>query len=309
MRWAEWNGRFRDTVRDFWRGQARGVSDLAYRLTGSSDLYESDGRRPWASVNFVTAHDGFTLRDLVSYNDKHNEANGEDNQDGTDDNRSWNHGVEGETDDPEIIELRNRQRRNLLTFLLLSQGCPMLLSGDELGHTQGGNNNAYCQDNELTWLNWSDVDQDMLEFIGKVATLRRDHPIFRRRRFFDGRPVRRRGQATLPDIEWLTPDGREMTEEDWDSGFGRSIGVYLNGLGIDERDGRGQRVTDDSFLLYFNAHDDKIDFHLPAPEYSKAWQVEIDTHVGTEREGTVLQPGTVVTLAPRSTVVLRSVDG
>ncbi|HJQ42349.1 MAG TPA: glycogen debranching protein GlgX [Jatrophihabitantaceae bacterium] len=307
--WTEWNGKFRDTVRDFWRGEPATIGEFAARLTGSADLYESSGRRPVASINFVTAHDGFTLLDLVSYNEKHNEANGENNNDGESFNRSWNGGVEGATSDPAVLDLRRQQRRNFMTTLLLSEGVPMLSHGDEIGRTQQGNNNAYCQDNELTWLNWSDVDQDMLEFIGKVATLRRDHPIFRRRRFFDGRPVRRRGQATLPDIEWLTPDGREMTEEDWDSGFGRSIGVYLNGLGIDERDGRGQRVTDDSFLLYFNAHDDKIDFHLPAPEYSKAWQVEIDTHVGTEREGTVLQPGTVVTLAPRSTVVLRSVDG
>jgi glycogen operon protein len=306
--WTEWNGKFRDTVRDFWRGEPATIGEFAARLTGSADLYETSGRRPVASINFVTAHDGFTLTDLVSYNEKHNEANGEDNNDGESHNRSWNCGAEGETSDPAVLDLRRQQRRNFMTTLLLSEGVPMIAHGDEIGRTQHGNNNVYCQDNELSWLDWEDVDEDMLAFTRKVSALRRDHAIFRRRRFFEGRPVRRRGQATLPDIEWLTPDGREMTEEDWDSGFGRSIGVYMNGQGIDERDGRGQRVTDDSFLLYFNAHDDKIDFHLPGSEYSKAWFVEIDTHVGSEREGTTLQPDTVVTLAPRSTVVLRGVD-
>ncbi len=226
VRWAEWNGRYRDTVRDYWRGQAAGVSDLAYRLTGSSDLYECDGRRPWASVNFVTAHDGFTLRDLVSYNEKHNWANGEENRDGTNDNRSWNHGVEGEADDPEVVELRNRQRRNMLATVLLSQGCPMLLGGDEIGQTQGGNNNAYCQDNEISWLDWEHVDEDMLAFTERVIDLRAGQPVLRRQRFFHGqvgRGVRRK------DIAWFRRDGEEMRDEHWGNDQRQSLGALLNG--------------------------------------------------------------------------------
>ncbi|HLY33265.1 MAG TPA: glycogen debranching protein GlgX [Jatrophihabitantaceae bacterium] len=306
--WTEWNGQYRDTVRDFWRGEPATIGEFAARLTGSADLYETSGRRPVASINFVTAHDGFTLLDLVSYNDKHNEANHDDNRDGESHNRSWNCGAEGPSDDAAIVALRAQQRRNFLATLFLSQGVPMLLHGDEVGRTQRGNNNAYCQDNDITWMDWDAVDVDMLAFTRAVSALRREHPIFRRRRFFEGRPVRRRGAAALPDIEWFTPDGREMTEEDWDSGFGKSIGVYLNGQGIAERDERGERVVDDSFLLFFNAHDGAIDFHVPPAAYAPAWTVEIDTQHGAASDEKVLAAAAVMSVAPRSMVVLRSVS-
>jgi glycogen operon protein len=275
--WTEWNGKYRDTVRDFWRGEAASLGEFASRLTGSADLYEHTARRPVASINFVIAHDGFTLRDLVSYNDKHNEANGEDNNDGESHNRSWNCGVEGPTDDPEINALRAQQERNFLTTLLLSQGVPMICHGDELGRTQGGNNNGYCQDNEITWVNWDDADQELLDFACKVSTLRAEHPVFRRRRFFNGRPVRQRGSAGVPDISWFRPDGSEMNDEDWDSGFGKSVAVYLNGQGIPDLDPRGQRVTDDSFVICFNAHHEPIEFTVPPEEFGAAWQPVIDT--------------------------------
>ena len=227
--WTEWNGKYRDTVRDFWRGEPATLGEFASRITGSSDLYQDDGRRPYASINFVTAHDGFTLTDLVSYNGKHNEANGEGNRDGADDNRSWNCGAEGPTDDEKINDLRARQRRNMLATLLLSQGVPMLLHGDELGRTQQGNNNGYCQDNELSWVDWSLAEHngDLVDFTGAVIELRHNHPVFRRRRFFAGRPIRRSDE--LRDIAWFTPAGEEMSEQDWESGFGRSIMVFLNG--------------------------------------------------------------------------------
>jgi isoamylase len=306
--WTEWNGKYRDTVRDFWRGEPATIGEFAARITGSADLYETSGRRPVASINFVTAHDGFTLLDLVSYNEKHNEANGDDNTDGESYNRSWNCGVEGATDDKEILELRAQQRRNLLATLFLSQGVPMLAHGDEIGRTQKGNNNGYCQDNELSWMDWSNVDVDLLAFTRRLTELRREHPIFRRRRFFDGRPVRRRGQDTLPDIEWFTPDGAEMTEEDWDSGFGRAIAVYLNGQGIAGGDSRGQRVLDDSFLLCFSAHDQAIEFRLPGAEYAEAWEIELDTEGPGERDGTVVHADSVVSVGPRALVVLRGVS-
>jgi glycogen operon protein len=258
-------------------------------------------------VNFVTAHDGFTLLDLVSYNDKHNEANGDDNRDGESFNRSWNCGVEGATDDAAVNALRAQQRRNFIATLFLSQGVPMVAHGDELGRTQRGNNNVYCQDNELSWMDWDNVDADLLAFTRTVSALRREHPVFRRRRFFEGRPVRRRGAEALPDIEWFTPDGREMTEEDWDSGFGKSIGVFLNGQGIGERDNRGQRVVDDSFLLYFNAHDGSIDFRVPGAAYAPTWDTEIDTQHAQLPESKPVAAGDIVTVAPRSLVVLRSV--
>ncbi len=217
--WTEWNGKYRDTVRDFWRGEPATLDEFAYRLSGSADLYEHTGRRPVASINFVTAHDGFTLRDLVSYNDKHNEANGEDNDDGEGHNRSWNCGVEGPTDDPAINALRARQQRNLIATLMLSQGVPMISHGDELGRTQYGNNNGYCQDSALTWIDWSDVDTGLLEFTHAVSALRANHPVFRRRRFFNGKPVGRRGEAGLPDIAWFAADGSEMADEDWGGRF------------------------------------------------------------------------------------------
>jgi isoamylase len=278
--WTEWNGKFRDTVRDFWRGEPATLGEFASRITGSSDLYQDDGRRPYASINFVTAHDGFTLNDLVSYNDKHNDANGEDNRDGANDNRSWNCGAEGPTDDEKINELRARQRRNLLATLLLSQGVPMLLHGDEFGRTQQGNNNAYCQDNELSWVDWSllETNGDLVDFTAAVVALREDHPVFRRRRFFQGRPIRK-GEE-LRDIAWFTPAGEEMSEQDWESGFGRSIVVFLNGQGIPDLDRRGERVTDDSFLMCFNAHDGDIGVTLPDASYGSEWTVVLDTSTG-----------------------------
>ncbi len=304
--WTEWNGKYRDTVRDFWRGEAGTVGEFAARITGSADLYETSGRRPVASVNFVTAHDGFTLRDLVTYNDKHNEANQDDNNDGESHNRSWNCGVEGETDDPEIVELRKRQVRNFLATMFVSQGVPMICHGDELGRTQQGNNNGYCQDNELTWIDWKNVDEDLVGFTGKLAALRHEHPIFRRRHFFDGRPTRR--GAHLPDISWFTPDGSEMTEEDWDSGFGRSIAVYLNGQGITGRDARGERIVDDSFLLCFSAHWEPIEFTLPTEEYAHVWELCVDTMDPHAEVREIGGPGDTVTVGPRALVVLRRVS-
>jgi glycogen operon protein len=302
--WTEWNGKYRDTVRDFWRGEPATLGEFAARLTGSADLYETSARRPVASINFVTAHDGFTLRDLVSYNEKHNEANQDGNNDGESHNRSWNCGVEGETDEPEVNALRARQQRNLLATLFLSQGVPMLLHGDELGRTQRGNNNGYCQDNELTWMDWKHVDVDLLAFTRQVAELRRTHSIFRRRRFFDGRPTRRRGG--VPDIAWFTPDGREMTEEDWDAGFGRSIAVYLNGQGIPDRDARGQRMSDDSFLMYFSAHDEDIEFTVPPEDYGSVWTLVFDT-ADPDLEEQLFDAGAQLKVQARSMIVLQRI--
>ncbi|WJL97403.1 glycogen debranching protein GlgX [Microbacterium sp. ET2] len=301
--WTEWNGKYRDTVRDFWRGEPQALGEFASRLTGSADLYEHSGRRPVASINFVTAHDGFTLRDLVSYNEKHNDANGEDNNDGESHNRSYNHGVEGPTDDPEVLTLRARQQRNFIATLMLSQGVPMLLHGDELGRTQQGNNNGYAQDNELTWMHWDTVDQPLLEFTAALARLRRDHPTFRRSRFFNGRPVRREEGARIPDIVWLRPDGSEMQPEDWDSGFGRAIGVFLNGNGIRERDRRGEPISDKHFIILFNAGDEEVDFHLPAVEFSPKWDTVVDT-AGQRADSAALAPGESVPLAAKSLMVL-----
>ncbi len=303
--WTEWNGKYRDTVRDFWRGEPATLGEFASRLTGSPDLYEHSARRPVASINFVTAHDGFTLRDLVSYNEKHNEANGEDNNDGESHNRSWNCGVEGPTDDPDILALRSQQQRNFIATLLLSQGVPMICHGDELGRTQGGNNNGFCQDDEITWVNWADADSSLVEFTSKVMALRAGHPAFRRRRFFDGLPVRRRGVEGLPDIDWFRPDGSIMTDDDWGSGFGRSIAVYLNGQGIPDRDSRGERVSDDSFLLCFNAHDEDIDFTVPADEYWPSWLPVIDSDVRAPERDEV-RAGDKLTVAARSVLVLQA---
>jgi glycogen operon protein len=269
--WSEWNGQYRDTVRDFWRGEPATVADLASRLTGSSDLYQDDMRSPVASINFVTAHDGFTLADLVSYNDKHNEANGEGGNDGESHNRSWNCGAEGPTDDPDVVRCRRRQARNLLTTLMLSQGVPMLLGGDELGRSQRGNNNAYCQDSDISWYDWANSDEELLEFVRGLISFRREHPVFRRRRWFRGRPIR--GAA---DMRWVRPDGRDMDDSDWDADFGRSLGFLLNGAAIAERDPRGQPITDDSFLIILNAHDDTIVWTLPT-EPGDRWRIVIDT--------------------------------
>ena len=306
--WTEWNGKYRDTVRDFWRGEDASLGEFASRLTGSADLYEHTARRPVASINFVTAHDGFTLRDLVSYNEKHNEANGEGNNDGESNNQSWNCGVEGPTDDPEINALRARQQRNFITTTLLSQGVPMLCHGDELGRTQGGNNNGYCQDNEITWINWDDVDTDLLAFTHSVSSLRASHPVFRRRRFFNGLPVRIRGSERLPDISWFAPDGSEMSDEDWDSGFGKSVSVFLNGHGIPDLDPRGHRVTDDSFVLCFNAHHEPIEFTMPPKEFGPAWVTVIDTAVGPGDSGDVkpIDAGDTVQVEARAMIVLQA---
>ncbi|MDQ6937478.1 MAG: glycogen debranching protein GlgX [Actinomycetota bacterium] len=303
--WTEWNGKYRDTVRDFWRGEPATLGEFASRLTGSADLYAHSGRRPVASINFVTCHDGFTLRDLVSYNEKHNGANGENNNDGESHNRSWNCGVEGETDDPKVLSLRSKQQRNFLTTLMLSQGVPMLSHGDELGRTQRGNNNGYCQDNEITWIDWESADAELTEFTRGIAALRKQHPVFRRRRFFNGRPVTRRGTDPLPDIGWFRPDGTEMSEPDWDSGFGKAIAVYLNGDGIPDRDTRGDRVKDDTFLVCFSAHDAEIDFVLPAAEYGSRWCVCVDTLDAKTSEGDPVEARGTVTVGPRAIVVLR----
>ena len=275
--WTEWNGAYRDTVRDFWRGEPSTLAELAQRLTGSADLYRQDGRRPFASINFVTAHDGFTLHDLVSYNDKHNEANGEDGRDGESHNRSWNCGVEGETDDPDVTTLREQQKRNLLATLYLSQGVPMLLHGDELGRTQGGNNNVYAQDNPTAWIDWERArDYEVLtDFVARLAALRRDHPVLRRRRFFDGRPAK---GTRLDDIGWYTLTGEEMSDDDWETGHARTVAVFLNGQAIREPDERGEPVTDDQFWLVLNGHDEDLDATLPDVGAGERWEIVLDTH-------------------------------
>ncbi|SDX43824.1 glycogen operon protein [Geodermatophilus africanus] len=302
--WTEWNGKYRDTVRDYWRGEDATVGEFASRLTGSSDLYQHSGRRPVASINFVTAHDGFTLNDLVSYNEKHNEANGEGNNDGESHNRSWNCGVEGPTTDKKVVTLRARQRRNFLATLMLSQGVPMLLHGDELGRTQQGNNNGYCQDSPLTWIHWDEVDQGLLQFTKAVTRLRNEHPTFRRRRFFHGRPVRREAGQPVPDIAWFTHAGELMTEEDWDAAYAKSIGVYLNGHGIRSTDERGENVVDDHFYLAFNAWHEPIEFTLPPEEYAQSWTVVLDTAEMGQVEPREFKPGETLRLQDRSMVVL-----
>ena len=307
--WTEWNGKYRDTVRDFWRGEPSTLDEFAYRLSGSADLYEHTGRRPVASVNFVTAHDGFTLRDLVSYNEKHNDANGEDNNDGESYNRSWNCGAEGPTDDaddPGVNELRARQQRNFLTTLLLSQGVPMICHGDELGRTQSGNNNGYCQDNSLTWIDWADADAGLLEFTRAVTALRANHPVFRRRRFFSGKPLGRRGLDGLPDISWFAPDGAEMTDEDWGAGFAKSVAVFLNGHGIPDRDARGQQVVDDSFVLCFNAHHEPIEFTLPPAEFGTGWRTVVHTGADEATPSEELRAAAKLTVDAHSAVVLQA---
>ncbi|MET0433368.1 MAG: glycogen debranching protein GlgX [Cellulomonas sp.] len=302
--WSEWNGQYRDTVRDFWRGEPSTLAEFASRLSGSSDLYEHTGRRPIASVNFVTAHDGFTLADLTAYNEKHNEANGEDNRDGESHNRSWNCGVEGETDDPEVLDLRGRQRRNFLTTLLLSQGVPMILHGDEMGRTQQGNNNVYCQDDELSWQNWDldEHDTELLEYARAVVHLRKDHPVFRRRRFFAGAPERG-GESDLRDIAWLSPAGTHMSDAQWQEEFARAVMVFLNGDAIAEPDLRGEEIVDDSFLVLFNAQPEPAQFTLPDAEYGETWTVALDSDHQLE-PGTEIAHSTTLEIAHRSTVVL-----
>ncbi len=302
--WTEWNGRFRDTTRDFWRGEPSTLAEFASRLCGSADLFGDDGRKPVASINFVTCHDGFTLTDLVSYNDKHNEDNGEDNRDGEGYNRSWNCGVEGPTDDPGVLALRARQRRNFLATLMLAQGVPMIGHGDELGRTQRGNNNAYCQDNELAWVDWDNLDEQLLDFTRRLTRFRRDHRVFRRRRFYTGRPVRREAGTPIPDLEWFTFDGRTMTEEDWETSFGKSVALFLNGEGIAERSPIGEQHSDDSFLLFFNGSEIMLEFVVPACAYGKKWQVEINTADPGPSEPVVLEAGGKIPVTDRSLVVL-----
>src|SRR5690606_24810536 len=298
VQWSEWNGKYRDTVRDFWRGEPATLGEMAYRLTGSSDLYQSNGRTPVASVNFITAHDGFTLADLVSYNDKHNEANQEDNADGESHNRSWNCGEAGPSEDPEVLACRRRQQRNFLTTLMLSQGVPMLLGGDVVGRSEGGTNNAYCQDNEISWTDWAEIDEDLLDFTRRLVALRAESPTFRRRSWFHGRKIR-----GVPDIEWLKPDGSVMSDEDWATGHTASLATFLNGDAIGQKDRRGRPIVDHSFLLAINASPDEIDWKIP-PSLGGGWQVLIDT----AGDGFLDEPAPAkgsFPVAPRSTVVLR----
>ena len=305
--WSEWNGKYRDTVRDFWRGRDQTLAELAYRLTGSSDLYESSGRRPYASINFVTAHDGFTVADLVSYNEKHNSANGENNQDGENDNRSWNCSVEGPTNRPDVLQLRARQRRNFLATLFLSQGIPMLLGGDEVGRTQRGNNNAYCQDNDVSWYDWNHVDEAFLAYTRRLIKFRREHPVFRRRRFFQGRPIH---GSDVSDIGWFTPEGTEMTEADWRKGLAKAIAVFLNGEAVPAVDIRGDPVVDDTFFLLFNGSPDGRKFVLPAGGWGELWVKVLDTTLpgdAEEAEPAQVKAGQPFPVEGRSVVLLRRV--
>jgi glycogen operon protein len=306
--WSEWNGKYRDTVRDYWRGEEQTLAELGYRLTGSSDLYAGTGRSPFASVNFVTAHDGFTLADLVAYNEKHNEANGEDNQDGESHNRSWSHGVEGPTDDPAVIELRSRQQRNFLATLFLSQGVPMLLGGDEMGRTQRGNNNAYCQDNDVSWFHWDDSSEDggLLEFTERISQLRREHPVFRRRRWFQGRPIH---GSDVSDVAWFKADGEQMSEDDWAEGHAKSIAVFLNGEAIPTPDPRGEKVQDNSFFVLFNAHHESISFRFPEGRWGERWDVVVDTaDLRNELDEGMVKAGQELDVEARSVIVLQRTD-
>jgi isoamylase len=308
--WTEWNGKYRDTVRSFWAGERIGVRDLGYRLTGSSDLYADDGRLPFASINFVTCHDGFPLRDLATYGRKHNEANGEGNRDGESHNRSWNAGVEGETDDPEVNAVRGRQVRNMLTTLLLSTGVPMLLAGDELYRTQGGNNNAFCQDNEVSWVDWSEVDAPvpagLRELTRRLVALRTASPVLRQRAFFAGRPVP--GGAGRKDLAWLRADGAEMTDREWHSPDVRTLGMYLDGDGIRQRGPHGERLADESYLLVLHAGAEDTTFALPGLPWADGWEVVVDTTYpdGVPPAGTD-RPAADLPLTARSAVLLRAV--
>jgi isoamylase len=306
--WAEWNDRYRDSMRAYWKGDGGVIGEFATRLTGSSDLYAHNGRRPHASINYITCHDGLTLHDLVSYNDKHNQANGEDNRDGSNRNLSWNCGVEGETDDPVIADCRARQKRNLLATLFLSQGVPMLLAGDEMGRTQLGNNNAYCQDNEISWVNWhlKPEDEALMNFVVRLIRLRREHPVFHRRNFFQGRAIR---GADLKDIYWIKPDGDEMTDEEWSQDYARSLGVFLSGEALGEVDQRGRGIRDDNFLLLFNAHHQRIEFRLPIICAVCRWESILDTHYheGLDVDGR-FEGGSCYPLEGRTLALLRQID-
>ena len=301
--WAEWNGKYRDCIRDYWRGADSMLGEFAARFTGSPDLYKDDYRRPTASINFVTAHDGFTLNDLVSYNEKHNEANGENNNDGESHNRSWNCGAEGPTSDPLVNELRERQKRNFLASLFLSQGVPMLVAGDEISRTQNGNNNAYCQDNEISWLNWAKADTRLLNFTRKLIQLRKKHPVFCRRRWFKGMPIKGVG---LEDIAWFLPEGTEMTEENWKLDFAKSLGVFLNGRGLRAVGPKGEQIVDDSFYVIFNAYHDSLSFTLPPEKFGRNWMKILDTSLDlVDEKGAWYAAGDVLKVEGRSVVVLK----
>ncbi|GAP98941.1 glycogen debranching protein GlgX [Leptolyngbya sp. NIES-2104] len=304
--WSEWNGRYRDEMRDFWRGQDGKLGDFGYRFTGSPDLYQLNGRRPHASINFLTAHDGFTLRDLVSYNEKHNLANGEDNRDGESHNRSWNCGIEGETDNAEVLRLRERQQRNMLSTLMLSQGIPMIVMGDEMGRTQSGNNNAYCQDNELSWLDWDlcDRNKDLLNFTRELIHFRQEHPVFRRQRWFQGQAIH---GSSVSDIAWFNLDGNDMTEEQWGNGYSKTIAVFLNGNELPDRGPKGGRIRDNNFLLLFNAHWEMLEFTLPARLRQRKWSALINTKEPRFITEKITFSGTkTVPVMGRSLVVLQS---
>lgn len=302
--WAEWNGKYRDCMRDFWRGEDSMLGEFAFRFTGSPDLYANDNRRPTASVNFVTAHDGFTLNDLVSYNEKHNEANGENNNDGESNNRSWNCGEEGPTNNEGVNKLRAKQKRNFLTTLLLSQGVPMIVAGDEIGRTQQGNNNAYCQDNEISWVDWKNIDSELLAFTAQLIELRKSHPLFCRRGWFKGQRIR----TGTEDIAWFQPDGVELSEEDWNNSFAKSLGIYLNGHGIHTPDADGVIKTDYDFYLIFNAHYEALDFLLPSKKYCPNWRLLMNTEAGFFKDEKRFSPGENIWVPERSVTVLISAD-
>jgi glycogen operon protein len=305
--WAEWNGKYRDAIRRFWKGEGRQVAELATRLAGSSDLYAQGGRLPHASVDFITSHDGFTLHDLVSYNRKHNEANGEDNRDGTDDNISWNCGAEGPTEDPEIRALREKQKRNFMATLIFSQGVPMICGGDETGRTQHGNNNAYCQDNEHTWYDWelNKEQREFLQFVRNVILLRKTHPVLRRHKFFQGRYIR---GSEIKDIAWFSPDGHEMTDEEWNAESVRYLGVRLAGDAIDDVDELGQRITGDTLLILLNAHHEAVPFVLPAHKKGTRWERILDTSDGAaSRSKRLAKGGRTYRLQEHSLAVFRLV--
>jgi len=299
--WSEWNGKYRDCIRDFWRGQDQTLGEFAYRFTGSSDLYENNARRPFASINFITAHDGFTLNDLVSYNEKHNQANGEENQDGGNDNRSWNCGAEGPTDDEVVNSLRDRQKRNFLSTLLLSQGVPMLLGGDEFGRTQQGNNNAYCQDSEISWFDWEKMDENLLQFTKGLIEFRWNHPVFTRQKWFQGRSI---NGSELNDIAWFTPEGHHMTEDNWMEEFAKCIMIFLNGNAIPGRDPRGNIIKDSSFLILVNAYHESVDFTLPGAEWAEKWKTLLDTSSGGfSDDGDFHQAGDIISVEGRTFIL------
>jgi isoamylase len=299
--WTEWNGKYRDCVRDFIRGEDQTLGEFASRFTGSPDLYENTSRLPYASINFVTAHDGFTLTDLVSYNEKHNEANGEGNRDGESRNRSWNCGTEGPGEDPTVRALRSRQKRNFIATLFLSQGVPMILGGDEIGRTQRGNNNAYCQDNEISWYDWENADREFLAFCQKLIRYRTEHPVFRRRRWFHGRPIH---GSEVRDIAWFTPEGQQMAEKDWGQGYAKSIGIFLNGAAIPNPNPYGEPVNDDNFYLIFNSHHESLGFTLPGAEWGKRWRKELDTNIDSRGKTDFFDAGSRLEAETHSVVVL-----